>query len=293
MKQRPVLRPARRVLLLFFAFLLSAAIFFPPVNLFAGKQIRESILAGAWYPDRPEHLRAQVNRFLDEVKPPSPAGRLVGLIAPHAGYQYSGHVAAHAYHLLQSRQFKTVVVIAPSHRARFQGVSVYDRGGYRTPLGVLALDTDLIAGLKSESSDVHHVPEAHRKEHALEIQLPFLQVVAPGIKLVPLVMGEQNLSACRKLALALAQCIKNKSVLLIASSDLSHFHSYDAAKKLDAQAARHIREMDVEGLSRDLADGACEACGGGPVMTVMLAARLLGAEKRRDSQHGQLGRRER
>lgn len=275
--QRPVFNPAREALRCGLVFLLSAVLLFSAANLSAGQQIRESVLAGTWYPAPPEQLRAQLQRLLKAAETFSPAGRLVGMVVPHAGIGYSGQVAAPAYKLLQGRRFETVVIIAPSHHVRFEGVSVYDRGGYRTPLGVIPLDTELIAAIRSADSDVRYVPEAHRKEHALEIQLPFVQLTAPRTKLVPLVMGEQSLAACRRLAHTLAQCIENRPVLLIASSDLSHFHPDETAKRMDAQAARHLRHMDAEELARDLAGGTCEACGGGPVMTVILAARRLGA----------------
>ncbi len=206
---------------------------------------------------------------------------MTALISPHAGYVYSGQVAAHAYKLLEKQKFSTVIVLAPSHQARFTGVSVYDRGGFRTPLGVVPLDQDLISALEKRDKRIRFIPEAHAKEHALEIQLPFLQVVMPGFKLVPLVMGEQDLETCRWLAEAIADCIKDKPVLLVASSDLSHFHSSDEAKRLDQVVLDRVAAFDPEGLLRSLESGKCEACGGGPMVATMLAARRLGATKSR------------
>lgn len=206
-------------------------------------------------------------------------GRLVALISPHAGYVYSGLVAAHAYKLLRGRSFDTVVIVAPSHHLAFRGVSVYDQGGYRTPLGLVPLDTQFIAALKAADSKVRCVPAAHEKEHALEIQLPFLQTVMSGFKLVPLVMGEQDLSTCRRLAKALAKCAENRSVLLVASSDLSHYHSRAEARKLDEQVAARVAAFDPKGLGSDISKGKSEACGSGPIITVMLAAEKLGADR--------------
>ena len=242
-------------------------------------QLRESVLAGTWYPAQPDLLQEQLEGFLKRVESAERPDALIGLIVPHAGYRYSGPVAAHAYKLLQRHHFRTVVILAPSHYARFEGVSVYDRGGYRTPLGIVPLDHELITAIKRRNPDIRYVAKAHSKEHSLEIQLPFLQLMAPDIKLVPLVMGEQGLAACQKLARTLAACVRGRSVLLIASTDLSHFHSYERARQLDAIAIRHVRQMDSRGLSRDLASGTCEACGGGPMMAVMLAAGLLGADR--------------
>ena len=243
------------------------------------ERIRESVIAGAWYPADPAILRGKIDGFLRQADVEPPAGKLVALIAPHAGYRYSGQVAAHAYKLLQTRKFKTVVIVAPSHYARFWGVSVYDRGSYRTPLGTVPLDMELIAELKRKDPSIRYVAEAHQKEHSLEIQLPFLQVLLPDVKLVPLVMGNQDLSTCRKLAETLANLTRDKSVLIVASTDLSHFHSYSDAQILDNRVVGHVRQMSIEGLASDLAAGLCEACGGGPLLAVLTASRLIGANK--------------
>lgn len=205
------------------------------------------------------------------------SGQLVALISPHAGYQYSGLVAAHAYKLLEGRSFDTVVIVAPSHHAAFEGVSVYDQSGYETPLGVVPLDTVFIGALKEEYSKVRYLPEAHAQEHSLEIQLPFLQTCLSDFKLVPLVMGDQSYAACKRLARAISNCAEDRSVLLVASSDLSHYYSREEARVLDDQVARRVADFDPKGLSRDLSKGKCEACGGGPMVTVMLAAEKLGA----------------
>jgi len=246
-------------------------------------QVRESVLAGSWYPAAPEELRQKIEGFLGRVPPTEMTadGQLIALISPHAGYVYSGQVAAYAYKLLERQKFPTVIVLAPSHHARFQGVSVYDRGGFRTPLGVVPLDKELITALEKRDKRIRFLPEAHAKEHALEIQLPFLQVVMPGFKLVPLVMGEQDLETCRWLAEAIADCVKNQSVLLVASSDLSHFHSYDEARRLDQVVLDKVSAFDPEGLLQGLAGGKCEACGGGPIAATMLAAKRLGATRSR------------
>ena len=245
------------------------------------EKIREPVLAGTWYPAAADELRQMIEGFLRRVPPTDVPRRLTAIISPHAGYVYSGQVAAHAYKLLEKQQIPTVIVLAPSHHARFTGVSVYDRGGFRTPLGVVPLDQDLIAALEKRDQRIRFLPEAHAREHAVEIQLPFLQVVVPGFKLVPLVMGEQDLETCRWLAAALADCIKDKPVLLVASSDLSHFHSSEEAKRLDQVVLDRVTAFDPEGLLRNLENGQCEACGGGPMAATMLAAQRLGATKSR------------
>jgi AmmeMemoRadiSam system protein B/AmmeMemoRadiSam system protein A len=243
------------------------------------EEIRESILAGSWYPGDPKRLRQDVETYLEKASAADLQGQLVALIAPHAGYSYSGQVAAYAYKLLAHRKFETVVIIAPSHRAYFSGVSVYDRGGFRTPLGVVPLDRELIGALKERDRRIRYVAEAHAREHSLEIQLPFLQVVMPGFKLVPLIMADQSFKSCEWLAEAVADAIGKKSVLVVASSDLSHFHPYQEAKKLDRVVLDQMNAFDPRGLSENLQSGKCEACGGGPMVTAMLIAKKLGANK--------------
>ena len=214
------------------------------------EQIRESVIAGSWYPGNASRLQQEVQEYLNRTKVENLQGQLIAVISPHAGYRYSGQVAAYAYKLLEGQKFASVIVIAPSHRAYFKGVSVYDIGGYRTPLGVVPLDHDLISALKQRESRIHYVPEAHSQEHSLEIQLPFLQVVMPDFKLVPLVMGNQDFTTCEWLAEAVAECIKKQgSTLVVASSDLSHFHPYKQAKRLDKVVLDKVGEFDPRGLS--------------------------------------------
>lgn len=247
----------------------------------AAEEIREPAIAGTWYPGSPGELRQQVVSFLAGVPAASTVApdKVVALIAPHAGYTYSGQVAAYAYKQIDGRSFDTVVVIAPSHRIPFSGVAVYDRGGFRTPLGVMEIDRELIATLEKKDKRFRYVPDAHAQEHALEIQLPFLQVLLPKAKLVPLLMGDQDRATCEALADALASVCAGKSVLIVASSDLSHFHPYDAAKRLDQVVLDQVSGFDPNGLLEGLAQSRCEACGGGPIVSAMLAARKLGAAR--------------
>jgi len=244
------------------------------------KEIREPIFAGSWYPGEPEILSRDVRRYLENAKKERLEGEIVALISPHAGYIYSGQVAAYAYKLIEGKVFDSVVVVAPSHRALFKGASLYDRGGYRTPLGVVPIDTELSQKMMERRKEIQFLPEAHSQEHSLEIQIPFLQVVLKSFRLIPIVMEPYwNWETCQSLASAIAETVRGKNVLLIASSDLSHFHSYDEAVKLDKIVLNHIERFDPEGLNRDLRSNRCEACGGGPVISIMLAAKALGANQ--------------
>lgn len=244
------------------------------------KEIREPVYAGSWYPGNPETLSRDVKRYLENVKEEKLEGDIVALVSPHAGYLYSGQVAAYAYKVIEGKVFDTVIVVAPSHRALFKGASIYDRGGFRTPLGIIPIDTEISKKIIENREEFQFIPEAHSEEHSLEIQLPFLQVVLKSFKLVAIVMEPYwSWETCQRLASAMAEAVKGKKVLLVASSDLSHFHSYEKAVSLDRIVLNHIDRFDPAGLNRDLREGRCEACGGGPIISVMLASKMLGANK--------------
>jgi MEMO1 family protein len=243
------------------------------------KDVRRSILAGSWYPGQPQVLRADIEAYFRNVPEREAPGRIIGLVAPHAGYVYSGQVAAYAYRLIRGADYEKVIVISPSHRMYFEGASIWTGAGFETPLGVVPVDQELVAALLAADGLIAEIPAAHGREHALEIQLPFLQVALGEFSFVPLVMGAQDGGTCRRLAEAIAGAVGNRRTLIVGSSDLSHFHSYSEAVRLDSVAVENMRKFDPEGLLRDLARQACEACGGGPAATAMMAARALGADR--------------
>lgn len=240
-------------------------------------KIRKSVIAGSWYPGDPSILKDDIATYFQNVPDRELDGDVVGLIVPHAGYVYSGQVAAHAYKLLLGRKYDVVILIGPSHRVAFGGVSIYSQGAYETPLGMVPVDENLAEQMKQLSKSIIDFPAAHAQEHSLEIQLPFLQVTLGTFSFVPLVMGDQNAATCQALASVICQAAKDRHVLIVASSDLSHFHDYKNAKALDRIVLRHIQENDVEGLLESLAHDKTEACGGGPIAVAMLAAQKLGA----------------
>jgi len=244
-------------------------------------QIRESVIAGSWYPGDPQRLTQDIKGYLQRVPPQQLEGEPIAVIAPHAGYIYSGQVAAYAYKLVEGTRYDLVAVVAPSHRAYFKGASVYARGGYRTPLGVVPIAEGVADELMKHSALITFVPQAHAQEHSLEIQLPFLQVVLGDFKLLPIVVGEKDLYTCEEISKALVKVLRGKKVLLVASTDLSHFHPYGKAVELDQVVLGCVEEFDPEGLSKALHQGRCEACGGGPTVAVMLAAQALGADSAR------------
>lgn len=244
------------------------------------QEIRKSIIAGSWYPGRPEALRSQIQAFLRPI-PESPglSGELIALIVPHAGYVYSGGVAAQAYKLLLTRPFSQVVIVSPSHRYPFQGASIDQKAGYETPLGVIPVDQALARAISDAGPVFKYVPAGHAQEHALEIQIPFLQETLGNFSMVAIIQGSQDPATCEEMAQALAKALKGKKVLLVASTDLSHFHPYEKAVKLDKKVLDRVAAFDERGLMQDLTQDQVEACGGGPMVTVMKTAKLLSADK--------------
>jgi MEMO1 family protein len=252
----------------------------------AVRNIRKSAIAGTWYPGTARELSTAVDRFLAGAKPVALDGRLLGVIVPHAGYVYSGQVAAHAYRQLQGLSFDVVAVVSPMHRMYVGPYVVNDANWYETPLGLVEVDRTSIDALAT------HVPISRVEwddEHSLEIQLPFLQRILPSFKLVPVMQGDQSLPACERLAESLATVLRGKNALLVASTDLSHFHAYEAAVVLDRVVQGYIEKYDPEGLAQALQAGDAEACGGGPVASVMLAARALGADRAQILQYANSG----
>ncbi|MFQ5875551.1 MAG: AmmeMemoRadiSam system protein B [Dehalococcoidia bacterium] len=240
------------------------------------KEIRRSVIAGSWYPGSADELRQTIDGFLGNVPEGKVAGELIGLIAPHAGYIYSGQVAAYAYKQLEDMSFKKVVIVSPVHQFYPGRYIVTTKRYYQTPLGLVEVDAQTVEAIGQEVS-LSRVDQDN--EHSLEIQLPFLQRVLGDFKLVPIMLGDQALSTCQALSEALAGAIKGENALLVATTDLSHYHDYDTAVRMDKVVLKHVEAFDPEGLARDLAAGRCEACGGGPVIAAMLTAKALGADK--------------
>jgi hypothetical protein len=241
--------------------------------------IRRAAVAGQWYPGTAAALASAIERHVaaaDRVGA-DVRGDLVALIAPHAGLMYSGPVAAHAYRLLRDRVFDVAVLVGPSHFVGFDGVSLYPSGGFETPFGVAPIDVEGARAIAAATSIVHEHQAAHAREHSLEMQLPFLAHLAPGVPIVPLLMGYQTAATATALGDALALALRGRKALLVASTDLSHYHDRTAASALDQVVIDCVARFDADGLQAAL-DGQPEhACGGGPTVAVMRAARAAGA----------------
>jgi len=239
--------------------------------------VRKSAVAGTFYPGDTATLEQTVDELLGDISAAVTPGPPRVLISPHAGYVYSGPVAAHGFGLLQDQSYETVVIVGPSHMEHFPFVSVFDGDAYETPLGLVPVDRELSLNIASadatiQASDRGHMQVGmHQREHGLEVQLPFLQRVLGQFKIVPIVMGDQRQELCSALGRAMAPLLKQPGVLVVVSSDLSHFHSYDAAKKLDDVFCDALVKMNPQRLLEVIQSGNCEACGGGPVVAAVTA----------------------
>jgi len=252
----------------------AAALLIPA--LAAAQGVRPAVFAGQFYPDDPARLAADIDGFLKAAAPAAaPAPRVVGLIAPHAGYVYSGRTAGAAYALVRGLPYETVVIVAPSHRVGVEGVSVWPDGGFETPLGVARVDSALAAEIAGAAHSRFRA-DAFAEEHAVEVQVPFVQRAFPGASIVPIVMGLPTRATIRTLAAALAKTCLARKVLVVASTDLSHFLPQARAETTDAETAALIQSMRTDTLIRKAEAGENIMCGGGPVAALLLLAEKAG-----------------
>jgi AmmeMemoRadiSam system protein B len=247
--------------------------------------VRPAAVAGTWYPGTAGALTREVDACLESV-PDLPAGEVRAVIAPHAGLMFSGAVGAHAYKAAASGDYDVVVLVGPSHFVGFDGVALYPEGAFDSPLGPAAIDAAGATAIAS-SPVVQRLPGAHRREHSLEMQLPFLRRLLPNVPIVPLLMGYQHRDTIALLADSLAESFRGRRPLLVASTDLSHYFDAATAMSLDRRVQDCVAALDPEGLQQLFEEypeqerGRYVACGGGPAIAVMKAARALGAREAR------------
>ena len=249
--------------------------------------VRRAAVAGSWYPGTRAALERAVDAHLAAVETAGGACPLA-IVAPHAGLVYSGPVAAYAYGLLRTCEYEAVVLVGPSHFVGFEGVSIWPRGAWDTPFGEVTVHADLASMIAAASPLIQEYPSAHAREHSLEMQMPFIARLLPGVPIVPMVMGHQSRATAEALGDALARALqpapgerRSPRVLLVASSDLSHFNDARTAAAMDGVVARHVEAFDPEALMDALEREPTHACGGGPMVAVLRAARALGARHAR------------
>jgi len=279
--------------------IISAIIFFSILIMFCGaktnkmngKNIREPAVAGTFYSANKEDLRQAIEQYLSkaEKKKVPKGGGIIGLIAPHAGYVYSGQVAAEAYKQIENQHYDTVIILGVAHRYPIRTPSIYTDGFYKTPLGLVEVDDKACKELMQNYTFLKFVPEAHKLEHSIEVQIPFLQMVIKNkFKIVPILLSHFPYEIVNSVADAISKLIqrnKSKRFLIVASSDLSHYPAYNDAKKVDKDTIRLIKDFKVEELiqrEQKVEDSGVEnlvtyQCGLGAITTLMLASKKLDA----------------
>jgi len=246
-------------------------------------KIRKPYVAGLFYEGKAELLQEQVEEcFLSPLGPgkvpeevKSDLKRSIGLISPHAGYIYSGAVAAHDFYLLSCRgRPKNIVILGTNHTGLGAAVSLQSSGIWETPLGRIEIDTELAQAIKEKSDLISESEAAFQEEHSIEVQLPFLQYVLDDFKFVPLVLRDQSMEVAIEVGEAVAQAV-NKGAAIIASSDFTHYEPQDTAYKKDRQAIKRIEELALEGFYRAIEQYSISICGYGAIAALMRAAQLL------------------
>lgn len=241
--------------------------------------LRHPAVAGRFYPDDPEELRSDVHAYLSPANSKDSAPiRAIGCIAPHAGYMYSGHVAGAVFARVEIPPL--CIVMCPNHTGMGRALSVMSEGAWQTPLGEVAIHQGFASALKQRFPALEEDAAAHRTEHATEVELPFLQLLQPQLRFVPVALGTGRLEVLEQLGLALADVIvqQNEPVLIVASSDMNHYESDAVTRVKDHQAIERILSLDPRGLHEVVTQQNISMCGYGPTVAMLTAARQLGAK---------------
>lgn len=247
------------------------------MNSSAYTDVRPSAIAGTWYPGDSDRLANLIDKFIAEAKVTPISGEVIGIMVPHAGYRYSGQVAAHAFWFVQDKEVDTVVVFSPLHRALSMApVVTTSHDAYVTPLGQVGVDHDAIDAIRDKGIKIAEV--RHDDEHSLEIELPFLQRTLTGeFNLVPLMISNQSVETAADLGHAVAEVIRDRRILLVGSTDLSHFYDQETAHRLDGQVLDRVAAFDPEGVIKVEEQNKGFACGRAAVAAAMWTAQDLGA----------------
>ena len=242
-------------------------------------QIREPGVAGFFYPADKMLLERDLSLFLESAPVEQFPRPIKGMIVPHAGYVYSGGVAARAYRQIVGASYDVVVVVAPAHRLQFKNPAIFPGKAFRTPLGIVPVNESFVTLLVTKHPEIHLSPEGYESdEHSLEVQLPFLQWALDRVKIVPVMMGEQSAETIKLLSNALIDVLQGKKFLVVASSDLSHYYDDARARALDQVVINGINQFAPEQLLKDITARRCEMCGYGPAITAMTVSKALGAQ---------------
>jgi len=248
--------------------------------------VRPAVVAGKFYSEAPDMIKGALAGFLEDAEPVT-APNPLALILPHAGYIYSGQIAADGYNQARGHRYDTVVILGTNHTSpHFNKIALYPGDGFATPLGVARVDRTIVEALQESSPDCVLTSSPHQHEHSVEVQVPFIQVVFPNAKIVPVIIGTPDARLCARFGQALGKALKGKNALIVASSDLSHYPSHADAVAVDQPILAAIATLDPqrvqetiqEQMNKGIANLHTGACGEGPILTAMAAAKVMGAK---------------
>lgn len=244
---------------------------------FGNSKIKKPNVSGQFYSSDAKELSADIDNFISLATVEPSQKKIEVLMAPHAGYMYSGGVAAYAFKSASTRNYKTIVILAPSHYVGFDGISVWEEGGFKTPLGTVEVDKGFAKKLIASNEKVYFEPRAFEREHSLEVEIPFLQKSFKDYKIVPVIFGQPSLELLEDFARTLKNIIADRNdVLIVVSTDLSHYHDDATARAMDAQAIEAIEKLDVQKVWKETKANTMEMCGAVPVSAAMLYAKAKG-----------------
>jgi AmmeMemoRadiSam system protein B/AmmeMemoRadiSam system protein A len=249
--------------------------------------VRQPSVAGQFYPSDPAQLKLAIQQFLEDA-PTIKADPAIAIVVPHAGYLYSGQIAADAYRQVKGYVYDTIVILGTNHVSEnLSGISLYASGAYKTPLGEVPVDVSIADALLKENPDCRADSSAQQREHSIEVQVPFIQVLFPSAKIVPAMIGSADPAMCARFGSALGKVLKGKRALIVASSDLSHYPGHEDATAVDRQTLEAMVRLDAaqfasqtaSTISRNVSHLSTCACGQGPILAAMAAAKALGATR--------------
>jgi len=253
-----------------------SALFFS--SIVSAEEVKRADLAGSWYPSSRNELELLISGYFKMADPEPIDGDPIAIISPHAGYRFSGPVAAYGFKAVQGKKnIKTVILIGFSHRKSFNGISVYDRGSFETPFGAVKVDEALAKDIISRDSRMRFYPELFKEENSIETEIPFIQFTFRDALIVPIAFGGQSFDDADALAKVLSAILKGRDdCIIVASTDLSHYHSYEEANSIDMHLVNLLKTLKAGELYDETRLGLSEMCGVMPVTAVLLTAKELG-----------------
>ncbi len=241
---------------------------------FSEPRIKHPNVSGQFYAADPTQLSKEIDQFFLKADIKPYINHVDIVIAPHAGYVYSGGVAAYGFKAASQNKYKTIIILAPSHYVGFDGISVGTYDGFQTPLGVVEVDQEFTKKLIKINKKFNFKPEAFSREHSLEVEIPFLQKTFKNFKIVPVIMGQPDIQTLKDFASGLNRMIGvRKDVLIVVSTDLSHYHGDTAARKMDKQAIDAVKNLDIEKIWKGCRLRTMEMCGFVPVTAALIYAK--------------------